>query len=374
MKFAIDARRIRSGMSGLGVYACCLLSNLAQIAKDHEITAYVLPGSEAFLPVPRPWEHRIPVPWAPDDHVRGEIWKHFRCPADLQRRKIELFHDTAFQLPLIGTGIKSVVTIHDLAPFRMPETNSVKYNLYWRFMIRHSIRAADRIITHSHFVKEEIIERFGVSPDRIDPVYLAPHARFIPGSPDPDILARRNIHRPYVLMTANLEPRKNLVRFLKAFARLTEERSVSHNLVIAGAFGWKYDPIRRVLDHLRLNERVIFTGYLPDQDLVHIVRGSDLVAVPSLYEGFGLPVLEGMACGKPVAVSRASSLSEVAGDCAVYFDPLDPESMAAALYSVLTDRGLRERLAGRGFIRSASFSWIKTARDTLDTYLKTFQR
>jgi glycosyltransferase involved in cell wall biosynthesis len=372
MRFAVDARRIRSQMSGLGMYSCNLINGLARVSGAHHMIVYILKESIDYLNPPEPWETRVIVSWPPDNHLQGEYWKHVLCPKDLKRRSVDVFHDTAFQLPVRKINARSVVTIHDLTPFRMPETNSLKYNIYWRSMIKRAITSADRIVTHSLYIKEEIMERFNIDGERIEPVYLAPNPRFSPGQVDPDVLGRLELKNPYVLITANMEPRKNLVRYLQAFAELVQDSSIHHTLVVAGRFGWKCKPILRTIQRYNIGDHVKFTGYLPDDDLVHLIRGADLVAVPSLYEGFGLPVLEAMACGTPVVASRSSSLPELGRDCVGYFDPMSPASMAQKTFSVLTDQRLSNDMAARGIVRSGLFSWTKTAHETLEVYLRAY--
>ena len=368
MKFAIDARRIQKGMAGLGIHTLHLVRVLAEVSQEHAMVLYILPEYEGFLADPKPWETRVGVKWPPENHLRGEIWKTISCPRDLTRRHVDVFHDPAFQLPWFGMAAKKVVTIHDISPINLPHTNTWRYNLYWTQVIKRSVRTADRIIVVSQYIKNELVDRLKADPDRIDVVHNAVSSQFIPGEPDSGVLRQLNIEGPYLITTAKLEPRKNLGVLLKAVHLLKGMTQWDHRLVVAGGFGWKCKPLIRMLDELSLRDRVIFTGYLDEDRLVSVLRGATAAVVPSIYEGFGLPVLEAMATGIPVISSRLSSLPEVGTDASIYFDPFDAEELSEKIRLVLESGECRENAVVKGLLRSANFSWEQTALNTLKVY------
>lgn len=375
MRVAIDCRRILDGMSGLGMYTGRLVSALAADARDLdiELTAFVSRGSEHLV---RHLENRIDlrfVPYRVEDHFRGDIWKHVTLPRLLNRMSIDVFHDPAYQLPLTRSRTRYVVTIHDLSPFRYPESNSFKYNTYWKFMTRRSAARADRIITVSEFVRREMGALFPGSTSRIDVVLEAAGPGFSPAPPDIGRLRALGVTCRYLLTAAKYEPRKNLARCLEAFMRGPAAAIPDIQMVIAGEMGWKIGDIRRLLDSGDAGRRIITTGYLSHDDLVNAVRGAEAVVVPSLYEGFGLPVIEAMACGTPVLCSNAAALPEVAGDAAAYFDPEDTAAMAEVMEEVLADGERRDRMRSMGLRRAETFSWERAARETVGVYRRVME-
>jgi len=288
-----------------------------------------------------------------------------------------------------------VVTIHDLGYLYYPEAHRLVDRLYLNLSTRYNARAATHLIADSSATKRDLIERYGIEPDKITVVYpgydvlslsKGNETTFQPVRDEEAIeavKARYGIAGDYVLFVGTLQPRKNLIRLIEAFSpstrlrraqssrsgrRLSNPQSPISNLqlVIAGKKGWLYEEIFQQVEELELEGKVVFTGYVVAGDLPALLSGAGLFVFPSLYEGFGLPVLEAMACGTPVICSNASSLPEVAGDAALLVDPLDVEGLAAAMERVLGDEALRAELIERGFERARKFSWERCARETLD--------
>ena len=377
MKVAIDCRHILDGMSGLGMYTSRLVTALAAVAPELgiELTIFAYRESGHLLQLPADGVVIEWVPYRVEDHFRGDIWKHLTLPRLLNRMSIDVFHDPAYQLPLTRCRSRYVVTIHDLSPFRYPETNTYKYNMYWKFMTRRSLARADRIITVSGFVREELEKMFPGSYGRIDVIHEAAGPDFIPGAVDIDKLLKLGITGRYLLTAAKYEPRKNLARCIRAFLQGPVAGFPDVQLVVVGGMGWKTRDIQLLLESgtLETDRRVILTGYLPQAELLNAVRGAEAVVVPSLYEGFGLPVLEAMACGTPVLCSNASALPEVAGDAAMYFDPEDPVSIAETMQKLLRDGDLRTRMRVDGLEWSAEYSWSRAARETADVYRRVLE-
>ncbi len=368
MKIAIDGRRIRHNMSGLGVYSLNLIRSVTAAGIDDEFLIYLLPESLEYLPAPRENEKRVVVDWPVENHIRGDFWKHIQLPSYLKKEGVDLFHDPGYQLPYRRCSCKQVVTVLDLAPFRYPETNTWKYNVYWRTMTRLAIRRADMIVTISDFVREEIRDYFQLDGDRIHTVHLAAAPEFESGPVNPEILTRYGIPEQYIVTTAKFEPRKNLEGLLKAFHHYIKDLNGGATLVVAGEMGWKCEGVYRFLEESGLKERVIFTGYLPQHHLVTIIRGASLAVVPSVYEGFGLPVLEAMACGTPVLSANTASLPEVGGTAAVYCNPLDLEDMAEKIKMMLMNADTRGQRVEQGQVQARQFTWSRTANEMLTVY------
>lgn len=267
-------------------------------------------------------------------------------------------------VPPARPGQALVVTVHDLAFDAFPET----FTPAWRWLYRAAIRAAARratlLLVPSHATADDLAERYGVGAGR---VRVTPLAASLPaaGADPATILERLGIQRPYVLSAATLEPRKNQVRLIRAYRQVAPE--VPHTLVLAGPDGWGAADVEMEIERGGPGT-VVRTGRLGGEELDAVLRGADAVAYPSLYEGFGLPVVEAMARGVPVIGSTTPAIAETAGDAAVLVDALDVGGLADALAQILKDRTLREELARRGRARASTFSWAATARATLEAY------
>ena len=295
------------------------------------------------------------------------LWTHARLSWEMMHRPPDVLFVPAHVLPLVHPP-RSVVTIHDLGYLHFPRAHRPLDRLYLDLSTRFNARAAAHVIADSQATKRDLVERYGVEPSKISVIYPGyDEEAFQPLREREAIEAvktRYGIAGDYILFVGTIQPRKNLVRLMEAFS-LLKRQAADLQLVIAGKKGWLYEAIFRRVRELGLEGRVVFTGYVAEEDLPALFSGARLFVFPSLYEGFGLPVLEAMACGVPVVCSNASSLPEVAGDAALLFDPLDVEGMAAAMERVLGDERLRAELVERGLKRAREFSWEKCARQTL---------
>jgi glycosyltransferase involved in cell wall biosynthesis len=286
----------------------------------------------------------------------------------MARRPPDLLFIPAHVLPIVHPR-RSVVTVHDLGYLFYPEAHRLLDRLYLDLSTRYNARAASHLIADSSATKRDLIERYGIKPDKITVVYPGyDEATFQPVKDEAAIeavKARYGIAGDYILFVGTLQPRKNLARLIEAFAdcRLP---IADCRLVIAGKKGWLYEEIFQQVEELGLEGSVVFTDYVPEGDLPALLSGARLFVFPSLYEGFGLPVLEAMACGTPVVCSSASSLPEVVGDAAVLVDPMDVKGLAMAIERVLGDEELRAKLIEHGFEQAKKFSWERCARETLD--------
>jgi glycosyltransferase involved in cell wall biosynthesis len=279
-----------------------------------------------------------------------------------------LFHATEhLLLPL--HGIPTVLTVHDLIFRQLPQHHKRLNRWYLNLTMPLYCRRASRIIAVSEAARRDLIAAYGVPSEKITVIYEAADPRFCPQSAVAvaSALARYDLPARYLLFVGTIEPRKNLDRLLAAFERIYRE-GLSDALVIVGKRGWLTDDFFAALEHSPVREHVIFPGFVPDADLPAVYTGAQSLVLPSLCEGFGLPVLEAMACRTPVICSNTSSLPEVAGDAALLIDPTDVDQIAGAITRVLTDSALSEQMRVRGEAQAARFSWERTAEETLAVY------
>ena len=278
-----------------------------------------------------------------------------------------LYHATEHLLPYLRTP--TVLTVHDLIFERYPEHHTRRNTWFLKVGMRLFARAADAIIAVSRHTQRDLVELYGVAPAKIHVIYEGIDAGFRPAGEAEvaTVAARYSPARPYLLMVGTLEPRKNHAVALHALARL-KAAGLPHRLVIAGGRGWLFEPIRRLVDELGLADDVIFGGYVPAADLPALYTGAACVLLPSLYEGFGFPVLEAMACAAPVVCSNVSSLPEVAGDAALLVDPHDPVALADAVALVLTQPALADAMRALGPPQAACFRWESCAAETAALY------
>lgn len=286
-----------------------------------------------------------------------------------RRHGLRVIHDPTGCMLLALTGAGRVVTVHDVIPYVYPGTRTRLDWLIYHLWLPLAARRADAVITDSAVSKSGIVRFLKINPEKVSVIPLAAAPRFRPLDPQAvqPALARYGVERPYILYVGSLDARKNLPRLLQAYARLCVSRP-GWALVIVGAHKWMVAPIAETVQRLALAPHVRFTGFVAEEDLPALYNGADLFVFPSLCEGFGLPVLEAMACGTPVVTSNTSSLPEVAGDAALLVDPTDVAAITEAMERVLSDPVLAADLRARGLARASQFSWERTARETLAVY------
>lgn len=280
----------------------------------------------------------------------------------------QLFHATEHLLPSFP-GIPTVLTVHDLIFHHLPQHHKPLNRWYLNLTLPLYCRRADHIITVSQATRHDLLKVYKLPPEKVTVIYEAADSRFVPQPADvvAAVRARYNLPDRYLLYVGTIEPRKNLTRLFYAWERLYASKLVPP-LVIVGKSGWLDGDFFAAVEQSRFYREIRITGYVLDEDLPAIYAGADAFVFPSLYEGFGLPPLEAMACGTPVACSNASSLPEVVGNAALLFHPLNVDSIEAALRKISTDADLRADYRERGFQQVAKFSWEQTARQTLAVY------
>jgi len=290
-------------------------------------------------------------------------------PAQARACHADLLHVTYMGPP--RCPVPMVVSIHDVAYQSHPEWFSWRDRMVLWGGIRSTVYRARKIITISQHARSEIMNYLHIPDERIAVTYLAAGHQYAPSSDTSSLqqcLRKLAISTPYVLAAGNLQPRKNLARLVEAFAQARQSASLPHHLVLSGKAQWKESEVHHTIRRCKAESFVHFTGYVPDDDLRILFQGADLFVYPSLYEGFGLPILEAMACGAPVLTSNVTSMPEVAGDAAWLVNPYKGEELAEALKKLLLDDALRGQLRAKGFAQVKRFAWEKTARETMAIY------
>ncbi len=365
MNFCLDARTAHDHFPGVGRYTVNLARALVP-GLDASETLIVLRDPSR----PSPWDLstlggarlRL-VDMAVSPFSAHQQWA---VPRRLRQLNVGLYHSPYYLMPF-RPGVDAVVTLHDLIPLCYPGYFTRLQRLIFALTVRLAVRAARTVIVDSASTAADVQRLLRVPAQRVAVIPAAADPIFSPQPADADAAVRGHLHLPprYVLYVGSNKPHKNLPRLVEAWARL---RPQAVPLVIAGLWDARYLQARQRAEALQLGDAVRFAGAVRDDVLPALYRGATLFVFPSEYEGFGLPVLEAMACGAPVACSRAASLREVAGEAAAYFDPLGVESIADAIAGLLGDDSGRAELAQRGLERAAGFSWDETARRTLQVY------
>jgi glycosyltransferase involved in cell wall biosynthesis len=297
------------------------------------------------------------------------LWHRLRLPIPVEwfTGPIDIFHATDFVLPPVRQA-RTILTVHDLTFMRLPECAEAGLRAYLDKVVPRSIQRADLVLADSQSTKKDLIELLGVSPDKIEVVYAGVERRFRPMEGEMAlhrVKKRYGLNFPFILSLGTLEPRKNFTRLIEAYA-LMRDRGLK--LVIAGGKGWLYDEIFAKVEELGLEDKIIFPGFIADEDLPALYNLAKIFVFPSLYEGFGLPPLEAMACGTPVVTSDRPSLPEVVGGAGLMVEATDDQELARAMERVLTDENLRREMREKGLRQAAKFTWEAAAEKLLDVY------
>lgn len=356
--------------AGIGRYVRGLVGGLASLPEAsrvfQDVRLFVMgagAGSSAPASVaPFLW---VPSRFSPRDFARLWFRARIPLPVELFAGRSSLYHATDFVLPPTLLSTRTILTVHDLSFVRVPESASPRLRRYLEYVVPRSVRQADVVLADSSATRDDVIAFYGVDPSRV--IVLLSGIDVLPvgelttrskyGIPD----------RPYLFTVGTVQPRKNYARLIQALAIL-RGRGYDLSLVIAGGRGWLEDPIYQTLRDEQMTDYVHFIGFADDTDLPALYHCAACVVFPSLYEGFGFPILEGMAYGTPVVTSNVSSMPEVAGDAALLVDPYDTEAIAHAIQRILDDSELSRLLVARGLERVKLFTWEKSARQLLNIY------
>jgi glycosyltransferase involved in cell wall biosynthesis len=366
-RVGIDYTAAVQQRAGIGRYVRELVAALLRL--DAQLEYRFFAASPTPLPDLPFRVKRLPF----HDRWLMRVWHRTRAPlpVELITGPIDLYHSPDFTLPPTLPRTRTLLTVHDLSFVRDPDSAADSLRTFLSVVVPRSVARADHVLADSQATKEDLIELWATPADKVSVLYCGVDPRFRPVT-DPAALsavrARYGLgHGPFILSVSTLQPRKNYRRLIQAFVPLAEHHP-ELNLVIGGGKGWRYDEILAEPDRLGIAGRVLFPGFVEDSDLPALYSAAMALAYPSLYEGFGLPVLEAMACGTPVIASDRSSLPEVTGDAGLQADPLDIEAWTVGMASLVEDTSLRERLVARGREQARRFDWNRAAGELLDIY------
>jgi glycosyltransferase involved in cell wall biosynthesis len=366
MRVVVDIQAAIAQRAGVGRYTKSLVEHLGALKGPDEVGLFYFDFKGRGAPFPVNGAEQKAVHWFPG-RVAQRAWKSLGWPPfNWLAGPADVYHFPNFVRPPLTHG-RSVVTVHDVSFLRYPETTETRNLRYLSAQIRKTVELADAVITDSAFSAQEVQELLNVAPTKTRPIHLGLNATMVRPDDLTVVAVRRHLRleRPYLLMVGTLEPRKNIVFLVEIFEQL---RGFDGDLVIAGMRGWKYKPI---LDRMKTStraERIRYLDYVDEELLPSLYAGAEALVYPSLYEGFGLPPLEAMACGTPVLSSRAGSLPEVLGEAAEYAGDFDVGAWVGAVSRVLADSALRRDASAKGLIQAAKYTWEETARQTWAVY------
>jgi glycosyltransferase involved in cell wall biosynthesis len=372
MRIALDAIPLVAAKTGIGHYTDALARSLARIHTDHQ---YVLlsPFDFAFYAgngtPPNLSKQFFPV------RSFFRKWWLMGLPAMLRLSPLDVFHGTNYCIPVFSP-CPTVVTIHDLSLFTQSQTHEDENVRRGKRRIPLMARRATRIIAPSEFTRREIVQHFGVREDKIRVIFEAARDEMRPlaVSECQAAFAKYHIQPPYLLYVGTIEPRKNLLTLIRAYNELLKNTDHRPQLVLCGGRGWLFDEVFKLVESFKLQDQVRFTGYVADEDLPALYSAAEIFVYPSLYEGFGLPPLEAMACGTPAITSDVSSLPEVVGGAGLMHAPEDSQALARHIATLLGDLTAREYFKRAGLEQAARFSWDRAARETQSLYDEVFEQ
>lgn len=362
MRFGIDAHAIGRHLTGNEVYVRNLLEGFAALDRKSEFIAYTsVPGSAEIVPA------SIRTRWVSDNPFKR---LGFDLPRLVAQDQPDLLH-VQYTSPL-RCGAPLVVSVHDVSYLEHPEFFTPLRRVQLRLTVERTIRRAAKVLTVSEFSRQGISRYYKLDPDRIVVIPNGCSEVFKPTS-RPKAKAfvdgRFQIAEPFILCVGDLQPRKNPLGLIRAFEELIGNcPELAHHLVFVGKDTWYAPKVHQAADRSPFGNRIHFTGYVNDSELLQLYNACEIFVFPSFYEGFGIPILEAMACGRPVACSNTSAMPEVAGPAAMLFDPRSPHEMMAAMRDLLRKPELRARMERLGLQNASRFTWRATARQTLDVY------
>jgi len=364
MRIGVHAAGLLSRRTGRESYVQSLLAALARVDGENEYHVFVTPSNRRLFERPEPNFRTVEVrlPRMPT----RRLWEIAYVRLAPAVRRLDIVHLMESPLPFYQPS-KALATVHDVLPLLYPQLFPLKGRIYYRKALTAGAKRLRAVIASSEHTKRDMVDHLRIEPSRIRVIYPAVDARFAPIDDEDAVAAvrrRYNLPERFILYVGTLEPRKNLLRLIAAYHRL-RETGLSEALVLAGGRGWLCDD---VIDAAKAQEGVHLTGFIADEDLPALYNAASLFVFPSLYEGFGSPPLEAMACGLPVVCSNTSSMPEVVGDAALLVDPEDEGSIAEAMWEAAHDETLRHRMRDAGLARARLFSWDDAARQTLDVY------
>jgi len=366
LKIGIITSPIDEGHPSYTVYTYNIIKNLNLLDKENEY--YLIHHTKMDLDIYKSNKEVI-VPLPSFKPLQGLFWRYVLLPRKLKSQNLDLVHDPrgigifSFDMPF-----KKVITIHDLSSLLYPSIN-IRGMWAHKLLGAKTIKNVNKVITISEFTKHEVMKYLKAPEGKIKVIYNGKGERFklLNQKEIAEVKEKYNLTFRFILFVGVLQPRKNIPTLIKAYYKLRKDGG-KYKLVIAGGKGWQYKEIFETIKRLNLQKDVIFTGHIPDDDLPKLYNAADLFVFPSVYEGFGIPPLEAMACGIPVITSNASSLPEVVGDAGIMIDPYDVNGLAKAMHEVLNNEELKEDMIKKGLERAKMFGWERCAKETLEVY------
>ncbi|HEC88422.1 MAG TPA: glycosyltransferase family 1 protein [Thermoplasmata archaeon] len=367
MNIGIISDRLNRPLTGVGNYLLNLIENM-KTKEDiylisYEKNPFYKDFKEVIMKNPLPFLKGKP-------HIYfWHIYMQYKLP-HMKEIKLDILHSpensTLFRK---FKNIKKVVTVHDMILYIFGEIKNIIDFARYRFLMPRVLKTADRIIAVSNNTKRDLISYLGISEEKIEVIYEGVSKQYKPLDKNEVKIFKKKYHleEPFILYVGSFLPHKNIPALIKAFYKLKNQYQIKNKLVLCGKKE-KLTYILKLIKRLNLQKDIIFTRYIPTRELPYLYNAADLFVYPSLYEGFGLPPLEAMACGTPVITSNTSSLPEVVGDAGIMIDPHDVDELTKTIYEVLTDEKLRKELSNKGLKRVKKFSWEKTAKETLKVY------
>lgn len=359
MKVVINALQYKQNSSGIGVMLRELFGQYTNITS--RCCQVIVPNDGVGFPAASSAEI-ICLPWAHSQNLRRMLFQTIILGRKYCENSILLTTDSKIPF-FVPRNCVVISVITDLAVYRLRETYQLSRVLWWRLQYKYVCRRANQFVAISEFTKQEMIEILHIPPEKIEIIPCACACAFHRKADQKGLAGlRRSYDLPeqYILFVGNFNPRKNLERLIKAFDLAKDRGGISHQLVIAGEQGWKFDK-HAVLKDVRHKEDIRFIGFVPDSDMSMLYSAADLFAFPTLYEGFGIPVIEAQRCGTPVLTSCCSALPEVGGNAAIYVNPYDVEDIARGMLQVLQDLALSKKLSVEGRKNAERFSWQESA-------------
>jgi glycosyltransferase involved in cell wall biosynthesis len=367
-RIGLDATALPPQPAGAGNYTINLIRSLAVLDTDFEFTIFSYQSGSELIKT----DNNMSLNWVilPDKSPpRRLVWEQTGLPGLVQKTALDLLHSPHYTRP-VALGCASVVTFHDMTFFLYPRYHTLFKRLYFPFAMRNSARSADALIAVSENTKKDILQHLNVPDSKIHVVYHGVDERFSPLYDKEQlnsISLKYNLPEDFILYVGVVEPRKNLIALLNAFRNLNKTNK-NLRLVIVGQTGWGYDKVMELVETPELKGTVLLTGYIPPDELPAIYNLAKIFVYPSIYEGFGLPVLEALACGTPTITTSVSALPEIIGDAGVLVPPDNDQALLDAMQTLLENDSEQNRLSKKGVQRAAFFTWERAARETCKVY------
>jgi glycosyltransferase involved in cell wall biosynthesis len=373
MRIGIDATPLPPQPVGAGNYIIQLIKALVEQKSDHDFVIFAQPSGQDMISLPEgsAAEWVIVEERSPGSRL---IWEQVQFPKLIRESGVELLHSTHYTRPT-RLPCKSVVTFHDMTFFLYPELHTWARRLYFPRMMRLSASRADKLITVSDSTRNDLVRVLRIDPKKVTTTHLGLNPGYKPIVDQDEkrrVAEKYALPEKFILYVGLVEPRKNLPVLINAFKRLIYEE-YNYKLILVGRYGWMYEQLLDQVKELNLENQVQFLGYVPQEDLPLVYNLASLFVYPTIYEGFGLPVLEAMACGVPVITSDVSSLPEIVNKSGILTPVNDPDALFEAIVKGLDDSDLRQELIRKGPERAENFSWTKTAQLTLQVYQQAMQ-